>query len=93
MLPSSNSSKFSNTSDLVPHFRVRGITTVPAFISPTLALTPMPSEWLGRSLNLEISASNLTHYALSAGPAFRQYEQKVIGYGNGLGLTWGFTGT
>ncbi|TVY84292.1 Non-reducing end alpha-L-arabinofuranosidase BoGH43A [Lachnellula suecica] len=95
MLPPGTSnitSRTSNTTALIPYFRVRGITTVPAFVSPTLALTPVPSAWVGDSLNVQITASNLTHYALSAGPASRPYEQKIIGYGNGLGLTWGFTG-
>ncbi|KAF4632151.1 hypothetical protein G7Y89_g5978 [Cudoniella acicularis] len=95
MLPSSTKRKLSSSSNitsLAPHFRVRGITTVPAFTSSDLAVTAIPSPWIGQSITLKIQAKNITHYELSAGPLGKKAEMKTIGYGNGLGLTWGFTG-
>jgi hypothetical protein len=77
---------------LVPHFRVRGITTVPAFISPTIAQVPVPKPWKGKTLRFGIEATNLTHYAMSVAPTGAEEERMIVGYGNGLGLTWGFTG-
>ncbi|KAG9231933.1 beta-xylosidase [Amylocarpus encephaloides] len=77
---------------LVPQFRVRGITTVPAFISPTIAQIPMPETWTGKSLSFGINAKNITHYEMQVAPVGRKKDRIVVGYGNGLGLTWGFTG-
>lgn len=82
----------ANPSKLVPHFRVRGITTVPTFVSPTLAVMPVPTAWRDQKLSFGITATNLTHYALSAAPVGKKYESIIVGWGNGLGLTWGFTG-
>jgi hypothetical protein len=76
----------------VPYLRVRGITTVPAFTSPTIALLPVPKLWRGKKLRFGIEATNLTHYAMSVAPVDTEKERRIIGYGNGLGLTWGFTG-
>jgi len=53
---------------------------------------PVPPKWAGQEITLDITARNLTHYVFSAGPASRKSERQIIGYGNGLGLTWGFTG-
>ncbi|KAH8601518.1 glycoside hydrolase family 43 protein [Bisporella sp. PMI_857] len=72
-------------------FRLRGITTVPTFISNDIALVPFPITWLGR-LVFEIRAANITHYTFLVGPVGRPAEARVIGYAPGLGLTWGFTG-
>ncbi|KAH8678806.1 beta-xylosidase [Tricladium varicosporioides] len=87
-----SSSSAGNGTDLKPYFRVRGITTVPAFKSTDLALIAVPTAWLSKGITFEIKAENITHYALSAGPSGNINEMKTIGYGNGLGLTWGFTG-
>ena len=76
----------------IPNFRLRGITTVPTFISPTLALAAVPQAWLGGKLTFEIKASNVTHYYFAVGPVGKQSLRQTIGYTPGLGLTWGFTG-
>jgi hypothetical protein len=77
---------------LFPYFRVRGITTVPAFVSPTIAQIPVPKRWRTKSLSFGIEATSLTHYAMSVAPTGEEKERVIIGHGNGLGLTWGFTG-
>ncbi|KAI7151552.1 glycoside hydrolase family 43 protein, partial [Hortaea werneckii] len=102
MLPSSSSSPTddppSNTSSLTPHFRLRGIssssTSAPDF--PTLIL-PINQTWLDRPespnlLRLEIKASNLTHYALSAAPAGAEHLRQTLGYAPARGVSYGFTG-
>ena len=75
-----------------PQFRLRGITTVPAFVFPDLAVVPVPSAWLNTKLVFEIRASNVTHYTFAVGPVGKQSEMQTIGHAPGLGLTWGFTG-
>jgi hypothetical protein len=82
----------SNETNLVPYLRLRGITTVPNFVFPDLAILPMPSAWLNQKITLEIKASNITHYTFSASPAGSQSQMQDIGFAPGLGLTWGFTG-
>ncbi|EHK98584.1 putative Xylosidase/arabinosidase [Glarea lozoyensis 74030] len=77
---------------LFPYFRVRGITTVPAFVSPTIAQIPVPKRWRTKSLSFGIEATSLTHYAMSVAPTGEEKERIIVGYANGLGLTWGFTG-
>jgi hypothetical protein len=81
----------SNGTNLVPYLRLRGITTVPNFIFPDLAILPL-TPGLGNKITLEIRASNITHYAFSAGPSGSQSQMEDIGFAPGLGLTWGFTG-
>ncbi|KUJ07197.1 uncharacterized protein LY89DRAFT_767043 [Mollisia scopiformis] len=82
----------TNSSTLSPYFRVRGITTVPAFLSSDIAVAPVPAAWVSSHLTFEIRASNMTHYTLSVGPAGKQSQVMDIGFAPGLGLTWGFTG-
>ncbi|KAH8801380.1 beta-xylosidase [Xylogone sp. PMI_703] len=93
LLPDSNASS-PTAGTPIPHFRVRGITTVPVFLNTSDTPIPVPSSWLGKGkqIRLEIKASNITHYALSAGPVGMMSQTQLIGWGNGLGLTWGFTG-
>lgn len=81
----------SNGTNLVPYLRLRGITTVPSFIFPDLAILPMPASWK-QKITLEIRATNITHYTFSAGPAGIPSQMQDIGSAPGLGLTWGFTG-
>lgn len=81
----------SNGTNMVPYLRLRGITTVPNFVFPDLAILPMPTEW-GTKIALEIRASNLTHYTFSAGASGNQSQMEDIGSAPGSGLTWGFTG-
>ncbi|KAE9368107.1 glycoside hydrolase family 43 protein [Stipitochalara longipes BDJ] len=81
----------SNGTNLVPYLRLRGITTVPNFIFPDIAIVPILATW-SNNITLEIRASNITHYTFSAGPAGSQGQMQDIGFAPGLGLTWGFTG-
>ncbi|KAE8442975.1 hypothetical protein EG329_002513 [Mollisiaceae sp. DMI_Dod_QoI] len=87
MLPNS-----TNSTKVSPHLRLRGITTVPAFVSPDIAVIPMPSAWAGQHITFEIKASNITHYTFSARPKGTYSQTLDIGFAPGLGLTWGFTG-
>lgn len=89
MSPTSNTTT-SNINGLA--IRVRGITTVPAFIYPDIAVVPLNSTWLPGRITLEIKATNVTHYTFSAGPTGHQSMMQDFGYAPGLGLTWGFTG-
>ncbi|TAQ88821.1 hypothetical protein B7494_g2846 [Chlorociboria aeruginascens] len=82
----------SNGTSLTANLRLRGITTVPTFVFPDLAILPIPTAWLQEELTLEIKTFNLTHYAFSAGPAGKRSLMQTVGYAPGLGLTWGFTG-
>ncbi|KAG4415262.1 hypothetical protein IFR04_011619 [Cadophora malorum] len=78
-----------------PILRLRGITTVPAFISPTIATVPVPSSWRvseTKQLAFQIRMSNLTHYTFSAGPVGKPSLMQDVGVAPGLGLTWGFAG-
>ncbi|GAB1735523.1 hypothetical protein NU219Hw_g4102t1 [Hortaea werneckii] len=91
-----------STSSPTPHFRLRGIsssssssTSQPDF--PTLIL-PINQTWLNHPsstpnlLRLEIKASNLTHYALSAAPAGFEHLRQTLGYAPARGVSYGFTG-
>ena len=80
-----------NTTDstLAPHFRFRGISYVKV---PDPVVTPVPREWLGRPLRLEIRATNISHYAFSAGPADAASEMRTIITASNDAVSWGFTG-
>ncbi|KAI7514773.1 hypothetical protein KC331_g22535, partial [Hortaea werneckii] len=77
----------SNTSSLTPHFRLRGISSSSTSSQtdfPTL-ISPVNETWLDRRespnpLRLEIKATNLTHYALSAAPAGAEHLRQTLGY-------------
>lgn len=84
MLPSANSSQ------LAPHLRFRGISYLP---TPPEVVVPVNETWLGRTLKMEIKAVNITHYALSAGPAAHQHLMQTFGYAPAADLSFGFTGT
>ncbi|KAI6809841.1 glycoside hydrolase family 43 protein, partial [Hortaea werneckii] len=90
MLPPSTTSSSqaddppSNTAPLTPHFRLRGISSSSTIDFPTLIL-PINQTWLNRPespnlLRLEIKATNLTHYALSAAPAGAEHLRQTLGY-------------
>ncbi|EKG13464.1 Glycoside hydrolase family 43 [Macrophomina phaseolina MS6] len=88
LLPLQNDSDTSPT--LKPHFRFRATSYVAV---PDPVVVPVPDAWLNQSLRLEIKASNVTHYAFSAGPTAHQSQMMTVAYGAGSLVSWGFTGT
>lgn len=79
----------ANTSDVVPHFRVRS----ESFITVAAPLiTPVPEAWRGKPLVMEIKQTNQTHYVFSAGPEKRGGGLQTIGYGDPAAVSWGYTG-
>ncbi|KAI1387689.1 glycoside hydrolase family 43 protein [Hypoxylon trugodes] len=94
MLPASNGisaqTKYvTNSSDLIPHFRFRGISYIPI---PGDIVEPISQAWLGKPLRLEIKAHNMTHYSLSAGPANALSEMRTVIEVSNTAVSWGFTG-
>jgi hypothetical protein len=91
LLPNSTSvnSSSSASSELAPYFRFRGISYLP---TPGPVLMPVPDSWQGQKLRMEIKAFNLTHFAMSAGPAEHVSEMVTVGYAPGADLSFGFTG-
>lgn len=87
--PGTNSSTFNDTSALVPQFRFRGISTA---VVPDPIIMPVPQEWVGQKIRLEIKASNMTHYTLSAGPANALSKSQSIVEVSNAAVSWGFTG-
>ncbi|KAI7464224.1 glycoside hydrolase family 43 protein [Hortaea werneckii] len=98
----------STTPSLTPHFRLRGISSSSSSSSaptgfPTLIL-PLNHTWLSpfpspshpnptpNSIRLAITASNRTHYALSAAPAGAEHLRQTLGYAPAAGVSYGFTG-
>ena len=75
---------------LAPHFRWRAVSQKPV---PAPIVTPLPANWTGKPLLMEIKAFNLTHYSFSAGPADAMSQLMTVGYGAGSLLSFGFTGT
>ncbi|CZR67137.1 related to beta-xylosidase [Phialocephala subalpina] len=82
----------TNSTNISPYLRLRGITTVPGFLSSDIAVIPVPNSWATKHIIFEIRASNITHYTFSAAPAGKKSQMIDIGFAPGLGLTWGFTG-
>ncbi|KAI1265374.1 glycoside hydrolase family 43 protein [Xylariaceae sp. FL1019] len=78
-----------NSTHLSPYFRFRGISyiTVPADI-----VVPVPETWQGKTLHLEIKASNATHYSFSAGPADAMSQMMTVIDVSNEAVSWGFTG-
>lgn len=74
---------------LAPHFRFRAESYEPV---PEPLVVPVPEEWAGETLRLEISAKNFTHFAFSAGPAARRHEAVTLMEASNDALSWGFTG-
>ncbi|KAI1638242.1 glycoside hydrolase family 43 protein [Biscogniauxia mediterranea] len=81
----------SSSSRLVPHFRFRGTSSTAL---PGDVVVPVPAEWAGRTLRLEIRASNLTHYAFAAGPANDDAvsQMRTLVEVSNAAVSWGFTG-
>ena len=79
----------NDTDELVPHLRFRGESDVPV---PEETVFQIPDSWRDAPLRLEIRASNMTHYALSAGPAGAMSELKTIVDASNDAVSWGFTG-
>lgn len=87
--PGTNATSPSNSTELKPHFRFRGISYIAV---PKPIIVPVPDAWVGKALRLEIKASNMTHYALSAGPADALSQMKTIIETANSPVSWGFTG-
>jgi beta-xylosidase len=87
--PGQNATVPSDPSQLVPQIRFRGESYVPV---PDPIIAPVPEAWVGETLTLEIKAHNMTHYAMSAGPAgARSRLQNILDVSN-VPVSWGFTG-
>lgn len=87
--PGTNETEPADLSKLVPHLRFRGISYIPV---PEDVIVPLPTEWSGSPLRLEIKAFNVTHYSFSAGPASALSEMKTIITASNDAVSWGFTG-
>ncbi|GAW26387.1 putative glycoside hydrolase family 43 protein [Rosellinia necatrix] len=79
---------------VAPHFRLRGISYVAV---PDDVVVPVPAEWRGGGLRLEIAARNATHYVFSAGPvgntaSSSSSEMRVLLEASNEPVSWGFTG-
>ena len=74
---------------LIPHFRFRAESYQPV---PEPLVVPVPEEWAGETLRLEISGKNYTHFSFSAGPAARRHEARTFMEASNAPLSWGFTG-
>ncbi|KAI2468678.1 glycoside hydrolase family 43 protein [Annulohypoxylon bovei var. microspora] len=80
----------TNSSELIPQLRFRGISYVPV---PDDIVVAIPEAWSGKSLRLEIKAHNMTHYSMSAGPADALSKMRTILDVSNAPVSWGFTGT
>ena len=80
----------ANSSILAPHFRFYAISSIPV---PEPFTVPVPSNWLNKTLTMEIKTVNTTHYSFSAGPASSNAPLKVFACAPGSIVSWGFTGT
>lgn len=96
MLPANSSTaSFSGTnysttsSEVIPQLRFRGISYIPVIDD---IIIPVPEPWSGKTLRLEIKASNMTHYSMSAGPADARSEAKAVVDVSNAPVSWGFTG-
>ncbi|KAI0012993.1 glycoside hydrolase family 43 protein [Xylariaceae sp. FL0662B] len=87
--PSTNLTFPSDSSELIPQFRFRGISYVPV---PHDIIMPVPRTWAEKTLRLEIKAYNMTHYSFSAGPADALSEMRTIVDVPNSAVSWGFTG-
>jgi hypothetical protein len=89
VFPGANATVPSDPSEIKPHFRFRGISYIAV---PDDLIVPVPDQWAGKELTLEIKASNVTHYALSAGPSDALSEMQTIIEVSNAPVSWGFTG-
>ncbi|EAU85477.2 arabinofuranosidase [Coprinopsis cinerea okayama7 len=73
---------------VVPHIRFRGESYVPV---PDPVVLPVPDAWKGKTLTLEVKASNVSHYSFAVGPAGSRELQTIVVASNDP-VSWGFTG-
>ncbi|TDZ25200.1 Non-reducing end alpha-L-arabinofuranosidase BoGH43B [Colletotrichum orbiculare MAFF 240422] len=78
-----------SSDELRRHIRFRGISYVSV---PDDIIAAVPEEWEGKPLSLQIKATNMTHYAFSAGPAGAASQMRTIVSASNDALSWGFTG-
>lgn len=78
-----------DAAELIPQFRFRGLSYVPV---PADVVVPVPTSWLGAPLRLEIRASNVSHFAFSAGPAHAMSQMRTLLEVSNEAVSWGFTG-
>ncbi|TDZ44938.1 Methyltransferase trt5 [Colletotrichum trifolii] len=64
--------------ELRRHIRFRGISYVSV---PDDIIAAVPEEWEGKPLSLQIKATNMTHYAFSAGPAAGDSQDRLLDLG------------
>ncbi|KAK2732760.1 Non-reducing end alpha-L-arabinofuranosidase BoGH43A 7 [Colletotrichum kahawae] len=88
-LPGYNSTTVDNSEKLELHLRFRGESYVPI---PDEMTAPVPEEWVGLPIRLEVKAANVTHYSFSVGPAHAASQMKTLVYASNDALSWGFTG-
>ena len=75
---------------LALHFRWRAVSQI---TTPDPIVIPVPANWTGKPLLMEIKAINSTHYSFSSGPADAMSMMLTVGYGAGSLVSFGFTGT
>ncbi|KAG8165853.1 hypothetical protein KVR01_004405 [Diaporthe batatas] len=79
--------KSNGSGPLRPHLRFRGISETPyrATQNPPNEAFPLPEEWEGHKISLQIEAANSTHFAFSAGLAGSGEEAEMEVYGHCMG--------
>ncbi|KAK7456902.1 beta-xylosidase [Colletotrichum acutatum] len=87
--PGQNLTTGGNPTDLKLQFRFRAMSYVPV---PADIVAPVPEDWLGTTLRLEIKAVNTTHYSFSAGPAGSVSQTRILVCASNDAISWGFTG-
>ncbi|KAK5653367.1 hypothetical protein OQA88_9059 [Cercophora sp. LCS_1] len=84
--PGTNTSLETGT-DLIPQVRFQAASYVPV---PKTTVMPLPKEWRGSELVLEIKAVTSSHYAFGVGKAGG--EIKTVKVADNDAVSWGFTG-
>lgn len=87
--PGTNLTAPEDPEKLVLQVRFRGISYIAV---PDPIIAPLPVEWTGNKISLEIKASNMTHYSFSVGPAAARSQMKTILFASNAPVSWGFTG-
>ena len=54
--------------------------------------TEVPSEWLNKTVTLQLNAINETHYTFAAKLKNNPESRRIIAYVPGEIISWGFTG-
>ncbi|KAF9041681.1 glycoside hydrolase family 43 protein [Panaeolus papilionaceus] len=73
---------------LVPHFRFRGISSVPVHADIVYSI---PHSWINKKMTMGVEARNYTHYTFVAGPAGGRLSEIAVVPNDAV--SWGFTGT